>query len=93
MAPRVSFGQLIESQYIKVGQKVYSKNRNVVATVKADSQLLWGNVTGSIHRIAALAQNRPAFNGWEYWYCEDQGGSFVSIDQLREQYRIDNNLE
>lgn len=93
LAPRVSFGQLIESQYIKVGQKVYSKDRSVVATVKADSQLLWGNTTGSIHKIAALAQNKPAFNGWEYWYCEDQEGHFTSIDVLRERYRIDNNSE
>jgi site-specific DNA-methyltransferase (adenine-specific) len=93
MAPRVSFGQLIEAQYITVGQKVFSKNRDIVATVKADSQLLWGNMTGSIHRIAALAQHKPAFNGWEYWYCEDQQGNLVSIDQLREQYRNDNNVE
>ena len=87
--PRVSFGQLIESHYITVGQKVYSKDRKVVATVKADSHLLWGNVTGSIHRIAALAQNKPAFNGWEYWYCEDKEGNFISIDVLRERYRIE----
>ena len=91
--PRVSFGQLIESHYITVGQKVYSKDRKVVATVKADSHLLWGNVTGSIHRIAALAQNKPAFNGWEYWYCDDQEGNFISIDALRERYRIEHNLE
>lgn len=91
--PRVSFGQLIESHYITVGQKVFSKDRKVVATVKADSHLLWGNVTGSIHRIAALAQNKPAFNGWEYWYCEDQEGNFISIDALRERYRIEHNLE
>jgi site-specific DNA-methyltransferase (adenine-specific)/modification methylase len=93
LAPRVSFGQLIESQYIRVGQKVYSKDRKVVATVKADSQLLWGNITGSIHKIAALAQNKPAFNGWEYWYCEDQEGNLTSIDWLRERYRVENNLE
>ena len=93
MVPRVSFGQLIEAHYITVGQKVFSKDRKVVATVKADSHLLWGNVTGSIHRIAALAQNKPAFNGWEYWHCEDQEGNVISIDALRERYRIEHNLE
>jgi site-specific DNA-methyltransferase (adenine-specific) len=93
MSPRVSFGQLIEAQYIRVGQKVYSKNRAVVATVKADSQLVWDNMSGSIHRIAASVQGKSAFNGWEYWYCEDQAGNLVSIDQLRERYRVENNLE
>lgn len=91
-APRVSFGQLVEAHYIQVGQKIYSKNRDIVATVKADSQLRWGDQTGSIHKIAALAQGKAAFNGWEYWYCEDRNGNFVSIDQLREQYRTTNNV-
>lgn len=90
---RIRFGQLVEAEYIRVGQKVYSKHRDVVASVKADSQLLWGNVAGSIHRIAALVQGKAAFNGWEYWYCEDQAGNFVSIDDLREHYRVENNLE
>lgn len=88
-APRVSFGQLIESHYITVGQTLCSKDRSVTATVKADSQLLWQDQSGSIHRIAAMVQNRPAFNGWEYWYCEDAAGNLVSIDELRERYRRD----
>jgi len=85
-APRVSFGQLIEAQYIQIGQHIYSKKRDIVATVKADSQLHWGEHVGSIHKIAALAQGKSAFNGWEYWYCEDSEGNLISIDQLREQY-------
>jgi site-specific DNA-methyltransferase (adenine-specific) len=86
-APRVSFGQLIEAQYIQIGQQVYSKKRDIVATIKADSQLSWGEQVGSIHKIAALAQGKSAFNGWEYWYCEDDQGQLISIDTLREQYR------
>jgi len=92
-APRVSFGQLIETGYVQVGQKVFSKDRKVVATIKADSQLLWEDHTGSIHRIAASIQNRPAFNGWEYWYCEDVTGKLISIDALREKYRAENKVE
>lgn len=92
-APRVNFGQLIEVDYIKIGQKLYSKDRKIEATVKADSQLLWGNVTGSIHRIAALAQGRAAFNGWEYWYIEDSASKLVSIDELRDHFRTEYGLE
>lgn len=90
--PRVGFGQLVEARYISIGQKLYSGDRNIVAVVRADSQLQWGNMSGSIHKIAALAQNKPAFNGWEYWYCEDQAGNLVSIDCIREQYRAENGL-
>jgi site-specific DNA-methyltransferase (adenine-specific) len=92
-ASRVNFGQLIEVDYIKIGQKLYSKDRKVDATIKADSQLIWENVTGSIHRIAALVQGRTAFNGWEYWYAEDSTGKLVSIDELREQFRTENGLK
>jgi site-specific DNA-methyltransferase (adenine-specific)/modification methylase len=86
-APRVRFGQLVEARYIQVGQAVYSRKRDIVATVKADSQLRWGDQAGSIHKIAALAQGKAACNGWDYWYCEDQQGNLISIDRLREQYR------
>ncbi len=92
-ALRVSFGQLIEAQYIQVGQHVYSKDRSIVATVKADSHVQWQEHTGSIHKIAALAQNKLAFNGWEYWHYENQDSQLVSIDMLREQYRAINQKE
>jgi DNA modification methylase len=92
-APRVSFGQLIEARYLSVGQKVFSKDRRITATIKADAHLVWNGQAGSIHHIAALAQSKPAFNGWEYWYCEDPTSTLVSIDELREKYRIENNLK
>lgn len=85
--PRVSFDRLVEAQYINVGQLLYSKDRRVSAMVTADSTLLWGTMRGSIHKIAALAQQKPSWNGWEYWYCEDRNGTLISIDELRERYR------
>lgn len=92
MEPRVSFAQLIEVQYVSIGQHVYSKDRQVIATIKADSHLQWMDQTGSIHRVAALAQGKTAFNGWEYWYVEDQRGFLTLIDDLRERYRSENGL-
>ncbi|MEI7644158.1 MAG: DNA methyltransferase, partial [Chloroflexales bacterium] len=92
-APRISFGQLIESAYMMIGQQVFSKDRTIIATIKADSQLMWQDQSGSIHKIAALIQNRPMFNGWEYWYCEDSHGNLVSIDDLRARYRRENTME
>jgi site-specific DNA-methyltransferase (adenine-specific)/modification methylase len=92
-APRVAFGQIVEAQYVSVGQKIYSKDRRVEATIKADSHLLWGAISGSIHKIAALAQGQIAFNGWDYWYCEDAEGKLVSIDELRDRYRAEHGLK
>jgi site-specific DNA-methyltransferase (adenine-specific) len=92
-APRVGFGQLVEAQYIAIGQRLFSRDRRCMALVKADSQLLWGDTTGSIHTIAALALAQAAQNGWDYWYVEDETGALVSIDALRERFRVENGLE
>jgi len=92
-AARVSFGQLLEAGYLAVGQKVFSKNRKVEATIMADSHLSYGAKTGSIHRVAAVVQGQEAFNGWDYWYFEDDQGHLGSIDDLRARYRNENGLE
>ena len=88
-APRVSFAQLIEAGLISIGQSVYSKDRLVVAQVQADSHLLWNAQRGSIHRIAALAQAKTNHNGWDYWFVEDEQQRLVSIEALRERYRVE----
>jgi site-specific DNA-methyltransferase (adenine-specific) len=86
-APRVSFGQLIESGYVQIGQQLVSNDGRVVATIKADAQIIWDDQVGSIHRIAALAQAKPACNGWEFWFAVEPDGSRVCLDILRERYR------
>ncbi|GAB4125114.1 MAG: adenine-specific DNA-methyltransferase CcrM [Roseiflexaceae bacterium] len=85
--PRISLGQLLEAGFVQVGQPLYSKDRQIVATLRADSHLLWNGQSGSLHAIAAQALQKANFNGWEYWYYETADGQLVSIDQLREQYR------
>jgi len=91
-APRVSMGQLLEAGYLSIGQRLYSPTREVVATLRADAQLSWNGVIGSIHEIAARAQGKPAFNGWEFWYIEDEFGNLISIDSLRDRYRTEKKL-
>lgn len=92
-ALRVGFGQLIEAQYVGVGQTIYSKDRRIEATIKADSHLLWDTISGSIHKVAAIAQKQTAFNGWDYWYYEDRERKLVSIDELRDRYRAEHDLK
>lgn len=90
--PRVTMGQLLENGYLQIGQRLYSRDRRVVAVIKADSHLRLetGNekaFEGSIHQVAAQVQSKPTFNGWDYWYYEDEQGQLISIDVLRQVYR------
>lgn len=85
--PRVKFGQLIEAGYIQPGQALFSRKRDFKSVIKADSHLDTGEFVGSIHKTAAHVQNKPTFNGWEFWYYEDDDGNLHSIDELRERYR------
>ena len=90
--PRVKFSALVESGYLNPGQALFSKNRNHTVIVKADGQLQANDITGSIHKVAAHLQGMSAYNGWEYWYTQNDGNG-VSIDDLRERYRADMGLE
>ncbi len=90
--PRVSLAQLLEAQYLTVGQPLYSKTRAYSALIKADSQLKMGDFAGSIHQTAAKIVGKATHDGWEFWYYEAEDGQLVNLDKLRQQYRKDYNL-
>jgi site-specific DNA-methyltransferase (adenine-specific) len=90
--PRVGFNRLIEAGYLRVGQRLYSRDRAHVAQVRADSHLVCGEISGSIHQVAARVQGRSGGNGWDFWYVADQSDMLVSIDELRSRYRRDHDL-
>ncbi len=90
--PAVRFSQLIEGQYIPIGERLYSKSKGVQAVVRADSQLQVGDFVGSIHKAAARAQGTRSYNGWDFWYLEDQAEGLLSIDRLRDRYRKEHDL-
>jgi modification methylase len=85
--PRVPFGNLLERGLITPGETLYDRMKRVQAQVRADGSLAHGPLTGSIHRIGALAQGAEACNGWTYWYIADGHGGLTSIDSLRDQVR------
>jgi modification methylase len=89
--PRVPFGNLLERGLIAPGETLYDRMRRVKARVRADGSLAHGPLTGSIHRIGALAQGAKACNGWTYWYVADDKGDLTSIDSLRDQVRKEMN--
>ena len=85
--PRVPFGNLVESGFLRVGQKLFfDKRGGEVATVLASGALKWNDMVGSIHKIAKIIKNAPC-NGWDHWYFEDDvSGEKKLIDELRIQY-------
>lgn len=88
--PRVSVAQLLEVGYLRVGQILYSKNRRHQATLRADSHVESGQLSGSIHQLSAQLLQKQSQNGWDFWFYEDAGGELVSIDDLRGVYRVEN---
>lgn len=91
--PRVKFSALLESSYLEVGQRLYSKTRDKQAVVHADGRLIADDVKGSIHQVAAKLLGQKAYNGWDFWYAETDDGELISIDTLRSQYLADHNLK
>jgi modification methylase len=83
--PRVPFGQVIEAGFIHPGDWLVSVNGKR-ARVRVDGSLVYGEATGSIHRIGALAADAPACNGWTFWSLETKSGP-ESIDLYRREIR------
>jgi len=83
--PRVPFGNLIEKEFVKIGEYLYSKNKKNKARVLLEGSLKYEDEAGSIHKISAKILNKPANNGWEFWYVERQN-KLKSIDELRNEF-------
>jgi site-specific DNA-methyltransferase (adenine-specific)/modification methylase len=83
--PKVPFGNLIESRFIKIGESMFDKNRKYKAKVLANATIEYNNEVGSIHKISASILNKQSNNGWKYWYVK-RDNKMVLIDELREEY-------
>ena len=84
--PRVAFGTVVELGFMAAGSTLFDERRRHAANVRADGTLASGDLTGSIHKLGAALQGRPACNGWTYWHYERDGG-LAPIDDLRRQAR------
>ncbi len=87
--PKVAFGTLVETDYIKPGTKVFDAKRRWVATVRADGSLVMGSDAASIHKLGAQIQGAPSCNGWTFWHYEAEG-AIKPIDALRQTYLLAN---
>jgi len=83
--PKVPMEKLIEKGMLKVGQKLYDKNKKLSATLLNNGHLNNGKETLSIHRMSGKYLNKENNNGWDYWYV-DVKGKLVPINDLRNEY-------
>ncbi len=84
--PKVSFGNLLEVNFLKEGNKLYSSDKQHEVVICADGSLKYHDFRGSIHKTGAHVQNRKTCNGWDFWLYKDNG-TYKSIDNLRNKYR------
>ena len=84
--PRVPFGAVVEAGLLRPGDRLYCPKGEHEARVRADGSLKLGDLTGSIHKVGALAQQAPACNGWTYWHLKTDRG-LTPIDSLRARMR------
>ena len=81
--PRVPFGTIIELGILEAGTRLFDERGRHEAHVRADGTLSSGGRQGSIHKMGAMAQGRPACNGWTFWHFEADG-DLRPIDLLRD---------
>ncbi len=75
--PKVPFGNLIEKNYISVGEYLFSQDKKHKAQVLTDGSLVWNEIIGSIHKVSATILNKPSNNGWNFWFVERDNDFFV----------------
>jgi len=85
--PRVPFGQVVEAGFIRPGDTLVSPDGKRRARVRPDGSLLFGDLSGSIHRMGAAAMGATACNGWTYWHIETDTGR-TPIDLFRREIRL-----
>lgn len=86
--PKVPFGTLVETGYLKAGARLWCKKRKLTATVRADGSLESGGATASLHKMGATLQNAPSCNGWTFWHFEGDDGALQPVDALRQTYLL-----
>jgi modification methylase len=84
-APRVAFGQLVETLLIEPGTMLTDAKRRWKAKVRADGSVESGGHSGSIHQVGAALTGAPSCNGWTFWHI-DQGRKLEPIDALRQRH-------
>ena len=82
---KVPFGNLLNDDFIKIGESLFDKYGNHQAKVLADGTIFYEKEAGSIHRVSAKILKKMNNNGWTFWYVP-RNGVLKSINDLRYKY-------
>ncbi|MBW1649140.1 MAG: site-specific DNA-methyltransferase [Deltaproteobacteria bacterium] len=83
--PKVTVGNLIEKGYVKIGENLYSADKEYKAQVFADASVIYNGEAGSIHKTSAKILQKESYNGWTYWHVQRED-KLISIDRFRYDY-------
>lgn len=83
--PRVSIKQLVDKNYIKINDFLYSKDLQNKCTINSDGSVNDGDENLSIHKMSAKFLNKQNNNGWDYFYVYFND-KLTSINELRYLY-------
>ncbi len=86
--PKVPFGALLETGYLKAGTELMDTKKRWKVKVRLDGSLEFNGETASIHRMGAKVQELDACNGWTFWHLM-KDRKLVAIDELRKTYRAE----
>ncbi len=84
--PKVSILNLIEKNYLTVGETFYNHQRLQPCKLCENGYLKDDEEQLSIHKMSAKKLQQINHNGWEFWYVM-RNNNLISIDELRIQYR------
>lgn len=91
---RIPFGSLLEAQLLTPGQALYFRGeRDKPARIKSNGHLIFEGSEGSIHQVGRTLTGGGPYNGWDYWFFEDQDGNLLPLNTLRELIRHKSQLD
>ena len=89
---KIPFYDLIKKGLVKPGERIFNYKENIKATILANGNVKFNKKEGSIHKIGAYVQKKPACNGWTYWYVK-YNKKTISINDHRNLLREENSAK
>ncbi len=83
--PKVGILKLIDNNYLKVGENLYSKDENKICKLLKNGYVTDGIDELSIHKMSAKFLSTNNHNGWDYFYVK-RLNKLVSIDTFRYEF-------
>ncbi|EJB80414.1 type II m6A methylase [Helicobacter pylori Hp H-6] len=81
--PKIPMRLLISKQLLKIGDFLYSSNKEKICQVLENGQVRDNeNYETSIHKMSAKYLNKTNHNGWKFFYAYYQN-QFLLLDELR----------